>query len=83
MIVTERNRLPGSELARRFRQHVLAERGLPEILWLQSPAARACARRYMDDQDGMRAIGAEVSALALDTNPPDAFVRGDYRGLIL
>jgi len=35
----------------------------------------------MDDQDGMRAIGAEVSALAVDPNPPDAFVRGDYRRL--
>jgi len=31
-----------------------------------SPAARASARRYMADQDGMRAIGAAVAALALD-----------------
>ena len=46
-----------------------------------SPAARASARRYMDDQDGMRAIGAAVSALAADPNPPDAFIRGDYRRL--
>jgi ParE toxin of type II toxin-antitoxin system, parDE len=35
----------------------------------------------MDDQDGMRAIGAAVSALAVDPNPPDAFIRGDYRRL--
>jgi len=35
----------------------------------------------MDDQDGMRAIGAAVSALAVDPHPPDAFVRGDYRRL--
>jgi len=33
----------------------------------------------MDDQDGMRAIGAAVNALAVDPNPPDAFIRGDYR----
>ena len=42
---------------------------------------RASARRYMDDQDGMRAIGAAVNALAVDPNPPDAFIRGDYRRL--
>jgi mRNA-degrading endonuclease RelE of RelBE toxin-antitoxin system len=29
----------------------------------------------------MRAIGVAVSALAADPNPPDAFVRGDYRRL--
>jgi len=46
-----------------------------------SPAARACARRYMNDQDGMRAIGAAVSALAADPDPPEAFIRGDYRRL--
>ena len=37
-----------------------------------SPAARAYARQYMDDQDGMCVIGAAVSALAADPNPPDA-----------
>lgn len=46
-----------------------------------SPAARASAHRYISDQDGMRAIGVAVSALAADPNPPDAFVRGDYRRL--
>jgi mRNA-degrading endonuclease RelE of RelBE toxin-antitoxin system len=29
----------------------------------------------------MQAIGAAVSALAADPNPPDAFVRGGYRRL--
>ncbi len=50
-----------------------------KIEW--SPAARASARRYMDDQDGMRAIGTAVSALAVDPNPPAAFIRGNYRRL--
>jgi len=27
------------------------------------------------------AIGAAVNALAVDPNPPDAFIRGDYRRL--
>ena len=35
----------------------------------------------MTDQDGMRALGAAVSAHAADPNPPDAFIRGDYRRL--
>jgi ParE toxin of type II toxin-antitoxin system, parDE len=35
----------------------------------------------MADQTGMRAIAAAVSALAVDPNPPDAFVRGSYRRL--
>jgi hypothetical protein len=34
-----------------------------------SPAARASARRFMEDQDGMRAIGAAVAALVLDPYP--------------
>ncbi len=46
-----------------------------------SPMARASARRYLSDQDGMRAIGAAVSALASDPDPPGAFIRGDYRRL--
>lgn len=46
-----------------------------------SPAACASARRFMADQDGLREIGAAVSALADDPDPPDAFVRGDYRRL--
>jgi hypothetical protein len=41
------------------------------IQW--SPAARATARRYLDDQDGMHAIGRAVAALALDPYPPAAF----------
>jgi mRNA-degrading endonuclease RelE of RelBE toxin-antitoxin system len=43
-----------------------------------SPAARASARRYLADQDGMRSIGAAVAALAADPFPPEAFHRGDY-----
>ena len=35
----------------------------------------------MVDQDGMRALGAAVSALAANPNPPGAFIRGDYRRL--
>ena len=35
----------------------------------------------MADQDGMRALGAAVTALAVDPNPPGAFIRGDYRRL--
>ena len=35
----------------------------------------------MHDQGGMRAIGAAVNALAVEPNPPDAFIRGDYRRL--
>ena len=46
-----------------------------------SPKARASARRYMDDQDGMHAIGVAVAALAVDPNPQNAFIRGDYRRL--
>ena len=46
-----------------------------------SPAARASARRYMADQGGMRAISVAVVALARDPNPPEAFIRGDYRRL--
>jgi len=46
-----------------------------------SPAARASARRYMHDQDGMRAIGAAVAALAEDPYPAGAFHRGEYHRL--
>jgi len=35
----------------------------------------------MADQDGMLEIGMAVVALAADPNPPEAFVRGDYRRL--
>jgi mRNA-degrading endonuclease RelE of RelBE toxin-antitoxin system len=50
-----------------------------KIEW--SEAARASARRYMGDQDGMHAIAAAVRALAVDPNPSDAFARGSYRRL--
>jgi mRNA-degrading endonuclease RelE of RelBE toxin-antitoxin system len=35
----------------------------------------------MSDQSGMREIDAAVAALAADPDPPEAFVRGDYRRL--
>ena len=50
-----------------------------KIEW--SPAARASARRYMEDQPGMRSIGSAVAALATDPYPADAFHRGDYHRL--
>jgi hypothetical protein len=48
-----------------------------------TPAAVASARRYMHDQDGMRAIGAAVAALADNPYPPppDGFHRGHYHRL--
>lgn len=46
-----------------------------------SPAARASARRYMSDQDGIRAIGRAVAALAIDPYPSEAFHRGEYHRL--
>jgi len=48
-----------------------------------TPAAVASARRYMYDQDDMRAIGAAISALADDPYPPppDGFHRGRYHRL--
>jgi mRNA-degrading endonuclease RelE of RelBE toxin-antitoxin system len=46
-----------------------------------SPVARASARRYLADQDGMRAIGAAVAGLAHDPCPPAAFHRGEYHRL--
>jgi hypothetical protein len=50
-----------------------------KIEW--SPAARASARRYMYDQDGMRAIGVAVARLAEVPYPPEAFHRGEYHRL--
>jgi mRNA-degrading endonuclease RelE of RelBE toxin-antitoxin system len=50
-----------------------------KIEW--SPVARASARRYMSDQDGMRAIGLAVAALASEPDPQDAFHRGEYHRL--
>jgi mRNA-degrading endonuclease RelE of RelBE toxin-antitoxin system len=46
-----------------------------------SPKALALARRYMRDQDGMRAITAAVAALADDPYPAGAFHRGEYHRL--
>ena len=50
-----------------------------KIEW--SPAARSSARRYLEDQDGMRQIGSAVAALCEDPYPPEAFHRGDYHRL--
>ena len=50
-----------------------------KIEW--TPAARASARRYLADQDGMRAIGMAVASLADDPYPPEAFHRSDYHRL--
>lgn len=41
----------------------------------------ASARRYMEDQDGMRAIVAAVAALVLDPYPPEVFHQSDYHRL--
>ncbi len=43
--------------------------------------ARASARRFMADQDGMRAIGAAVAALAEDPLPSEGFHAGEYHRL--
>jgi mRNA interferase RelE/StbE len=37
--------------------------------------------RFTSDQDGMLAVNAAVAALAGDPEPPEAFIRGDYRRL--
>jgi hypothetical protein len=50
-----------------------------KIRW--SPLAIALARRYMYDQDGMRASGEAIAALAGDPYPPEAFHRGRYHRL--
>jgi ParE toxin of type II toxin-antitoxin system, parDE len=48
-----------------------------------APAAVASARRYLRDQEGMRAVMAAVAALAGDPYPapPDGFHRGRYHRL--
>ncbi len=48
-----------------------------------TPTAVASARRYMHDQDGMRAIGAAIAALADNPYPPapEGFHRGRYHRL--
>jgi mRNA-degrading endonuclease RelE of RelBE toxin-antitoxin system len=50
-----------------------------KIEW--TPAARASARRYLADQDGMRTIGMAVARLADNPYPAEAFHRGDYHRL--
>ncbi len=50
-----------------------------KIRW--SPAAAALARRYMRDQEGIRAIDAAVVGLAGDPYPFEAFHRGRYHRL--
>lgn len=48
-----------------------------------TPTAVASARRYLNDQDGMHAIGAAIAALAGDPYPPPprGFHRGRYHRL--
>jgi mRNA-degrading endonuclease RelE of RelBE toxin-antitoxin system len=46
-----------------------------------SPSARASARRFMADQDGMHAIGAAVAALADNPLPAAGFHAGQYHRL--
>jgi ParE toxin of type II toxin-antitoxin system, parDE len=46
-----------------------------------APMARASARRFMADQDGMRAIGRAVAALAGNPLPADGFHAGEYHRL--
>lgn len=46
-----------------------------------SSTARETSIRYLDDQDGMRAIVAAVVSLAEEPAPTEAFVRGEYRRL--
>jgi mRNA-degrading endonuclease RelE of RelBE toxin-antitoxin system len=52
-----------------------------EVRW--SERARASARQYMRDQDGLSAVGVAIAALADDPipPPPDGFHRGDYHRL--
>lgn len=49
------------------------------IEWRRS--AVASARRFMDDQAGLRAVNTAIAALADDPEPPEAFIRGEYRRL--
>jgi mRNA-degrading endonuclease RelE of RelBE toxin-antitoxin system len=43
--------------------------------------ARASARRFMADQDGMRVIGAAVTELVKDPLPSEGFHAGEYHRL--
>lgn len=48
-----------------------------------APRAVLSARRYLHDQDGIRAIGTAITALASDPYPPppEGFHRGRYHRL--
>lgn len=46
-----------------------------------SDAGRLSARRFMRDQDGLRAVGLAVLGLADDPYPSEAFHRGTYHRL--
>jgi mRNA-degrading endonuclease RelE of RelBE toxin-antitoxin system len=48
-----------------------------------TPAAVTSARRYLHDQDGLRAVGAAIEGLANDPYPPppEGFHRGRYHRL--
>jgi mRNA-degrading endonuclease RelE of RelBE toxin-antitoxin system len=49
------------------------------VTW--SPRAITTAARFLRDQDGMRAIGAAVAALAGEPYPPESFRWGRYQRL--
>ena len=46
-----------------------------------SDAGRVSARRFMRDQDGLRAVGLAILGLADDPYPAEAFHRGTYHRL--
>jgi mRNA-degrading endonuclease RelE of RelBE toxin-antitoxin system len=50
-----------------------------KIVWRHG--ALASARRFMADQAGMRAVNRAIAGLIDHPEPPDAFVRGNYRRL--
>jgi len=49
------------------------------VLWLTR--AKEQAREHMHDQAALRELNAAVTALTQDPEPPEAFVRGEYRRL--
>jgi len=49
---------------------------------VSAPAGRAAVvEEVRSGEDGMRAIGAAVAALALDPYPPEGFHQGEYHRL--